>query len=148
MRHLPIYKIKRNTYIYIYTWIYAHEFDLTHVHWYTHTHKLIVDTENHNTFPNCLWNYWQPRLAVWALLQADPGNCFALIAVVCTSWCHINSGTHRRSVLFPEGRTELGYVRSGNEMMSRILVGQSFIYIYVYSLCGVFQPEFLMPNTE
>ena len=23
-----------------------------------------------------------------------------------------------------------------------------YIYIYVYSLCGVFQPEFLMPNTE
>ena len=94
-----------------------------------------MDTKNHNTFPNCLWNYWQPRLAVWALLQADPGNCFALIAVVCTSWCHINSGTHRRSLLFPEGRTELGYVRSGNEMMSRILVGQSFIYIYMYIVC-------------
>ena len=37
----------------------------------------------------------------------------------CSSFSSINVGTSRRSILLPEGRTDLAYISRGNCMMSR-----------------------------
>ena len=60
------------------------------------------------------------RLAVWLLSQCRQQSFFVLLATVCSSWVHINSGTSRRSLLLPEGRDELQYVALANGMASRI----------------------------
>ena len=62
-----------------------------------------------------------PRLAIWLLLQARPGDFFCLIAMVCSSWVMTNAGTSRRSISLPEGNTSLAYVAAANCMASRPL---------------------------
>ena len=41
------------------------------------------------------------------------------LATVCTSFIFMNSGTHRRCIAFPLGRTDLDYVDLGNILASR-----------------------------
>lgn len=62
---------------------------------------------------------FQSRLCVWLILQLCPGDSLAVIATVCSSFSRMNVGTSRRSILLPEGWSELAYVRQANSMMSR-----------------------------
>lgn len=63
-----------------------------------------------------------PRLACWMLLQGDPKNCVAILAMVCSSFCTTNLGTSRRSPTTPYGDEEkCQHVRDGNRMLERPL---------------------------
>lgn len=50
-------------------------------------------------------------LAVWVLMNCQPGNFFVLLACVCTSFSAMNVGTSRRSPCTPWGNTSLPHVR-------------------------------------
>ena len=73
-------------------------------------------------------SHMQPRLAIWLILNARENAFFALFATCCSSWVHINSGTSRRSLLLPEGHTELDYILNSNCMVSRIFGLYTFFW--------------------
>ena len=50
-----------------------------------------------------------------ALLSLNPGS-FAHFGTCCTSFCWINSGTHKRSICFPNGDESLPYVKQGTQL--------------------------------
>jgi len=61
-------------------------------------------------------------LSVWMILNMEPHNSVLIMATVCSSFSSINVGTSRRSILLPEGRTDLAYISRGNCMMSRTVL--------------------------
>lgn len=52
-------------------------------------------------------------LALWSIWSLVAGG-LAHFGIVCKSFCWINSGTHRRSVAFPMGRSSLQHVSEGS----------------------------------
>ena len=56
-------------------------------------------------------------MAVHAVLCLAVGG-LAHFSTVCTSFCWVSSGTHKRSAWFPEGDETLAYVRQGSQLCS------------------------------
>ena len=50
-----------------------------------------------------------------AVMLLEPG-AWCHFGTCCTSFCWINSGTHRRSAFFPHGNDQLEYVRNGTRL--------------------------------
>ena len=67
------------------------------------------------------------RLCIWLVLQCKPKDFFGLLAVVCSSWVPVNSGTHKRSVAFADGKTSLTCVAEANCMCARFLCLQQVV---------------------
>jgi hypothetical protein len=59
------------------------------------------------------------RICVWLVLQAAESDFYAIIAVVCTSFCAVNVGTHKRSIAYPDGDPRYSYISDGNCMCAR-----------------------------
>lgn len=58
-------------------------------------------------------------ICVWLVLQAAESDFYAIIAVVCTSFCAVNVGTHKRSIAYPDGDPRYSYISDGNCMRAR-----------------------------
>ncbi|CAK8988995.1 unnamed protein product [Durusdinium trenchii] len=61
---------------------------------------------------DCMW------LAVWTLMNADPGHFMCWIALVCSSFSAVNVHTSRRTPTTPWGDVSKAYVRAGNALAS------------------------------
>ena len=59
------------------------------------------------------------RLAISLCLDGTAGLALFVIAVVCSSWSVVNSGTSQRDLLTPYGQSNLNGVRAGNQMVAR-----------------------------
>jgi len=54
-------------------------------------------------------------LGLWSIWNLQAGG-LAHFGLVCKSYCWINSGTHKRSIAFPMGRSSLEYVKDGTNL--------------------------------
>ncbi|CAK9074833.1 unnamed protein product, partial [Durusdinium trenchii] len=61
-------------------------------------------------------------LAIWLVLNCREDSFVVLFATCCSSWVHINSGTSKRSLLLPEGATQLDYIVNSNKMVARCVL--------------------------
>lgn len=63
------------------------------------------------------------RLALVAVLNGKMNDFMCVVALVCSSFVTVSSGTHRRTPFHPLGQTEIPFVQLGNLLASRFLGG-------------------------
>ena len=88
------------------------------------------------------WKLGKPRwlrLAIWMILNCKEDNFLAVFATCCSSWVHVNTGTSKRSLLLPEGATNLDYIGNSNKMVARwfstirSIMISAFYFFYVHA---------------